>query len=302
VLPLVGGINMNAGGVLGSGDGIAAEPLTRTLRRLREDDSIKAVVLRIDSPGGSALASDLLWHELWQLREKKPLISSLAGVAASGGYYLACASTRIFAEQSTILGSIGVVGGKIVFGAALDEFGITGVTFPASKEPGAADRASYMSALSPWDPATRESVRAQMSAIYELFLSRVAEGRSLPVDDVRKIAEGRIWSGVQGLEHHLIDAYGGLSDAIADAKKASGLGDGAEVKIEGGPESLLQFLQLDSDADDTSIRAALARLQSTPPGPLETLAEPLRPYVNSLAPLLGKERVLTALPFAVEVH
>ncbi|HVZ36739.1 MAG TPA: S49 family peptidase [Polyangiaceae bacterium] len=302
VLPLAGGINMNAGGALGGSDGIAAEPLSRTLHRLRDNDAVKAVVLRIDSPGGSALASDLIWHDLWQLREKKPLIASLAGTAASGGYYIACAATRILADQSTILGSIGVLGGKIVIGGTLDEIGVTGVTFPASKEPGAADRASYLSSLTPWDPATRESVRAQMSAVYELFLSRVSQGRSIPVDDVRAVAEGRIWSGVQGLERHLIDAYGGLADAILEARKQAGLPDDAEVKIESGPETLLQFLQLDPDADESSIRAAVARLRSAPPGLLDSAAQPLRPYVEALATLMGKEHVVTALPFALDVR
>jgi protease IV len=303
VLPTAGGINMTSGGVLGGGDGIAAEPLSRTLKRLRDNDAVKAVVIRIDSPGGSALASDLIWHDLMELREKKPLIASLAGTAASGGYYMACAASKILAERSSVIGSIGVVGGKMVFGEALDDLGVTGVTFPASKEPGAANRASYLSPLATWDDATRESVRAQMAAIYELFLKRVAQGRDMPIDSVREIAQGRIWSGAQGLENHLIDSFGGLAEAIALAKKQAGLDESAEVKIEGGAESLLQFLGVDSEEpDDASIRAAIARLQSRPPSPLETLAEPLRPYVNSLAPLLGKERVLTALPFAVEVR
>src|SRR5690606_31529543 len=125
--------------------------------RLREDDAVKAVVLRIDSPGGSALASDLLWHDLMLLRDKKPLIASLASVAASGGYYMACAASRVLAERTTILGSIGVVGGKIAFGSALDQVGVSGVTVPASPEPGAAERASYLSPLTEWDEPTREA-------------------------------------------------------------------------------------------------------------------------------------------------
>ncbi len=309
VLPTAGGINMESGGVLGGGDGIAAEPLNKTLRRLRENDAVKAVVIRIDSPGGSALASDLIWHELMLLREKKPLIASLAATAASGGYYMACAASRIVAERTTILGSIGVVGGKIVFGGALDQLGVTGVTFAASPEPGAAERAAYLSPLTEWDEPTRERVREQMAAIYELFLARVAKGRNMPVDDVRKIAEGRIWSGTQGLEHHLIDEFGGLSEAIELAKKQANLAPDIDVRIEGGPESLLDLLKIDSDEDEVpeasaraaAIQAAVTRLRSAPPGPLEALAAPLRPYAASLSPLLGKERVLTAVPFALEL-
>lgn len=303
VLTTAGGINMEAGGLLDGGDGIAAEPLGKTLKRLREDDAVKAVVLRIDSPGGSALASDLIWHDLMLLREKKPLIASLANIAASGGYYMACAANRIVAERTTILGSIGVVGGKIVFGPALDELGISGVTIPASSEPGAAERAAYLSPLTEWDEPTRQAVQAQMAAIYELFLSRVARGRGLSIDDIRPIAEGRIWSGVQGLEHRLIDEYGGLTEAIALARKQAGLDDSAEIRIEGGPETLFDMLQIDEEDDlPESISRAIARLQAAPAGPFDALARPFRPYAQSLAPLLGRETVLTVLPFALELR
>ena len=303
VLPTAGGISMSSSGGVVTDGGIAADALTKTLRKLRDNDSVKAVVIRIDSPGGSALASDLIWHELIELREKKPLIASLAGTAASGGYYMACAATRILAERTSIIGSIGVVGGKIVFGDALDQLGVSSVTFPANKEPTAAARAAYMSSLTEWDEPTREAVRAQMSAIYELFLQRVSRGRNLPVDDVRKIAEGRIWSGEQGLEIKLIDGFGGLSEAIALAKQQAGLEENAEVKIEGGSEGLLEMLGVDKDdSDESTLRAALARVRSAAPGPFDSLAEPLRPYASSLAPLLGRERVLTAVPFALQVR
>jgi ClpP class serine protease len=133
-------------------------------------------------------------------------------------------------------------------------------------------------------------------------LQRVSQGRDLPVDDVRKIAEGRIWSGAQGMDIKLIDGYGGLAEAIALAKKQAGLDESAEVKIEGGTESLLELLGVESDSDESTIRAALARVRSAAPGPWEALAEPLRPYASSLAPLLGRERVLTAMPFALQVR
>ena len=299
VLTASGGISMQPGNSLGGGDGIAAEPLSKTLRRLRDNDAVKAVVLRIDSPGGSALASDLLWHELMLLREKKPLIASLAATAASGGYYMACAAHRIVSERTSIIGSIGVVGGKIVIGEALDQFGVTGVTFAASNEPGAAARAAYLSPLSTWDDATRESVRAQMAAIYELFLNRVAKGRGLAIEHIRQIAEGRIWSGAQGMDHRLIDDFGGITEAIEIARKQAGLPEDAAVQIETGPEGLLQFLQLDENADDAAIRAALARVRALPGRELFGVSEAFRPYAESLMPLLGKERVVAAVPFAL---
>jgi protease-4 len=294
---------MESEGVLGGGDGIAAEPLGKTLKRLREDDAVKAVVLRIDSPGGSALASDLLWHDLMLLRAKKPLIASLANVAASGGYYMACAASRIVAERTTILGSIGVVGGKLALGAALDQLGVSSATVPASDEPGAAERAAYLSPLTEWDEPTREAVRAQMAGIYELFLRRVAEGRGLPLEHIRPIAEGRIWSGAHGLERRLVDELGGLREAIALAKKQAGLDDSAEVRIEGGSESLIDLLEIEEDDDEPeSIARALMRLRARPPSPFAQLAEPFRPYAQSLSPLLGREKVLTALPFAIQLE
>jgi protease-4 len=303
VLTTAGGINMEPEGVLGGDDGIAAEPLGKTLKRLRDDDSVKAVVLRIDSPGGSALASDLIWHDLMLLRDKKPLIASLANVAASGGYYMACAAHRIVAERTTILGSIGVVGGKISVAASLEQLGVSTVTLPASTESGAAERAAYLSPLSEWDEPTRQAVHAQMAAIYELFLRRVAQGRALPIEHVRGIAEGRIWSGVQGLENRLIDEYGGLSEAIALARKQADLDDSVEVRIEGGPETLFEILQLDADDDQPeSVARALARWRAHPASPLAALAAPFRPYAESLAPLLGREKVLTALPFALDLR
>jgi protease-4 len=219
---------------------------------------------------------------------------------------MACAATRVVAERTTILGSIGVVGGKISVGAALDELGVTGVTVPASNEPGAAERATYLSPLSDWDEATREAVRAQMAAIYELFLQRVAKGRNLPIEHVRGIAEGRIWSGVQGLENRLIDEFGGIGEAIALAREEAHLDETTEVRIEGGPETLFEILQIDDDDDQPeSIARALARFRALPPSPLTSLgafAQPFRPYLASLEPLLRRERVLTALPFALDLR
>jgi protease-4 len=301
VLPAEGGIDMSSGGPFSEG-GIAARPLSKVLRRLREDKHVKAVVLRIESPGGSALASDLLWHELMLLRKEKTLIASLGSVAASGGYYLASAAHKIVSAPTGIVGSIGVVGGKIVLGEALHEVGVNAVTFAASEEKDAVDRAAYMSALTPWEGPTRDRVLAQMQSVYELFLRRVSEGRGIPVESVRAVAEGRIWSGAQGKEIQLVDELGGLSRAIALAKEQAGLDPDIDVRVEGAPEGLLDLLKLDETADETSISLALQRLRAAPPGPVEDLAEPLRDYAQSVLPLVGGERVLTAVPFAFTVR
>lgn len=303
VLPAVGAISMVPGGMMEAG-GIVERPITKVIRRLANDDLVKAVVLRIDSPGGSALASDLIWHDLMELRKKKPIIASVASMAASGGYYLACTANRIVAERTSIVGSIGVVGGKITLDEALGEFGINTVTFPASPDPEAARRAGYLSPMTPWDDPTREQIKRQMTQIYELFLRRVAEGRGRPVDHFRKIAEGRIWSGVQGKNNGLVDEFGGLSRALEIARDLGHLGADAPVSLEGQEESLLEQLFGSDDAPDAQalttdvVTRRLAELEARRLPWTRTLSAPLRAHLAALEPLAHGEVVLTAVPMA----
>ena len=301
VVSAVGGITMESGGMLGS-DGIAAEALKKTFRRLAKDESIRAVVLRIDSPGGSALASDLLWHEIRQLGEQKPVVASIGNMAASGGYYLACAATRILAERTSIVGSIGVVGGKITIGEALAKYGVRAFVVPASDEPGAGTRATYMSTLEGWDDSTRERVRAQMASVYELFRERVAAGRDLSPKKVLESAEGRIWTGEQGLKRGLVDEFGGLARAIDVARQLGGLDLRAPVRVEGAAETLLEALFLDEDAAASDVETALKTYQRQRTGLQQLLPEELLPFVQSVSPILSRERVIAAVPFSVRVN
>lgn len=302
VVPAEGAITMEPGGPLQQG-GITARALGKTLRRMQHDDSVKAVVLRIDSPGGSPLASDLIWHEMMELRKRKPIIVSVGNMAASGGYYIACAGQRILAERTSIVGSIGVFGGKINVAPALDQFGIHAETFAASPEPGAAERAAFNSPLTSWDDATRERVRAQMQGIYDLFIARVAQGRHMNPEKVRVSAEGHIWSGDQGLERGLIDELGGLADALAAARKAARLDPDVPVTVEGGRESLLDSLLVSDDASDADASAALERLSAAPNTRLmsEVPAE-VRAIVSSFSPLASQEHVAVALPYGLLIH
>jgi protease-4 len=302
VVPAQGAISTQSDGGPFSSGGITSKAFVKTLRRLSNDDSVKAVVLRIDSPGGSPLASDLIWHEVMELRKKKPVVASVGGMAASGGYYIACAAQRIFAEPSSIVGSIGVFGGKIVVGAALGEIGVNSVTFPASPEPGAAERAAYLSPLTRWDDPTRKRMQSMMDGIYELFIARVAEGRKVAEDKVRPHAEGRIWSGTQGLERGLVDELGGLSQALASARKLAKLDEDVPVTVEGGAEGLLEMLLLGEDAGEAQVIAALKRLDARRTLMLETVPEELRPFAATLGPLLAGETVLTAMPFSLTVR
>jgi protease IV len=302
VLPMQGSITTEAGGPFASG-GITSRAMVKVIKKLAKDDSVKAVVVRIDSPGGSPLASDLIWHELMTLRKKKPVITSVGGMAASGGYYIASATQRIYAEPSSIVGSIGVFGGKIVVAPAFGELGLTSVTFPASKAEGAGTRATYMSPLVPWDEPTRDRMRAVMQGIYDLFVARVAEGRKMPVEKVLVSAEGRIWSGPQGLERGLVDQLGGLGDAIVEARKLGKVPADSAVSVEGAAEGLLDMLGLGDDEKDSShIAAAVARFEARQHIALDVLAPELRPFAAALAPLFMGEAVVAALPYAITVR
>ncbi|MGH7293341.1 MAG: S49 family peptidase, partial [Polyangiaceae bacterium] len=300
-----GAISMEGGGgLLSEGGGIVERRLVRTLARLEKDDDVKAVVLRIDSPGGSALASDLLWHQLMKVRAGKPLVVSVGGMAASGGYYLASAGTVVFAEDASIVGSIGVVGGKIAADRALERIGVHAETIPAKVgDPGAAARAAYESLFTPWDDATRARLLETMTGIYALFLSRVAEGRGMPVEKVAASAEGRIFSGRDGKARGLVDALGGLSDALAKARALAGLDADARVAVVGEAGGLLDALAEDGPRGraEGPVERALAERRLGAMARAE-LAPDLLPFLAAMAELGDRERVLCALPFALTVR
>ncbi len=213
-------------GLLGGPAGIVARKLVDRAHALAKDDSVKAVVLRIDSPGGSALGSDLAWIALKELRAIKPVVVSVGEMAASGGYYLATSGSKIYAEPESIVGSIGVVGGKVSFGGTLDLIGVHTATFGDKRA------AQLGSITEPWDAETRTRLLAGMTEIYDLFLTRVAEGRGRKREDFTDAVEGRVFGGEQAKSLGLIDELGGLGDALADAKQRAGLSAGAPVVVD----------------------------------------------------------------------
>jgi protease IV len=307
-----GQITMSGGGGLLGGGGITEKELGRQIARLTKDDRVKAVVLRIDSPGGSALASDLLWHDLMRLRAKKPIVVSVGDMAASGGYYLACSGNVIFADPASIVGSIGVVGGKIGVGDALEKIGVHAETFAAKRgDPKAAKRAAYESIVNNWDDDTRARVLESMTAIYNLFLQRISEGRKLPVDKIALSAEGRIFSGRQGKERGLVDELGGLTAAIARARELAKLPADARVTVaESAPKFLESLVGGDSDAEGRApVDPAGEVSRLTPWAPsrgvielVQQLAPELVPFIASISPLANHERSVTALPFALTIR
>jgi protease-4 len=230
-----------------------------------------------------------------RIRAKKPLIVSVGDMAASGGYYLASAGSAIFADEASIVGSIGVVGGKIAAQRALQRIGVHAETVPAKAgDPRAAARAAYESLLTPWDEPTRQRLLETMTGIYELFLARVAEGRNIPVERVAASAEGRIFSGRDGKLRGLVDELGGLSDAVARARTMGGLPEDARVGVVGDAPGFLQTLMQDEPQGQSRALAAQ--------NPIAALSPELTSFVASLAPIATGERALCAVPFALTVR
>ncbi len=212
-------------GVLGARQEIAAATLVPALRVLTEDDSVKAVVLRIDSGGGSAQASELIWQAVSALRAKKPVVVSMSDVAASGGYYIACNATKIFAEPDTLTGSIGVVGGRLAVGAALAQQGVR--TYPV----GRGKRATMMTSLTAWSAQERAVIQTLMEDVYSTFVGRVAAGRKKPLEEIKAIAQGRVWTGAKAKELGLVDELGGLDEAYVEAARLGNVPMSAAVEI-----------------------------------------------------------------------
>lgn len=301
-----GGITMAGGGSLFSAGGITEASLGKLIRRLEQNESTKAVVLRIDSPGGSALASDLLWRALMDLRERKPLVISIGSMAASGGYYLACAANKIIAERTSIVGSIGVVAGKLSFGESLREIGVNVESVPA-KEGADPSRALLGSPFTGWDEATRAKLQSTIEGMYDLFLARIAEGRAMERATIDRAAEGRIMSGDAAKEAGLIDEIGGLSRAIDLAIELAGVDASTPIDIVRERHGILGILGVDgaraqaAALHDIEERAAeRARLMLT--GGLLPFRAEITAFGVSATPLLEGERVLVALPFALAVR
>jgi len=204
---------------------LGSDTFVKWIRRVRADSSIRAIVIRIDSPGGSAIASEVIWRELMLTRRVKPVIVSMGDVAASGGYYMAVPATAIVAQPGTITGSIGVVTGKFVLKGALDKLGVGTDAVSDGRF------AEIYSPFSPFTSAERAKVEEQMQSTYDLFLSRVAEGRGTTVEKIEAIAKGRVWTGQQAMDLGLVDELGGLDRAISLAKEHAKLDDSKSVTL-----------------------------------------------------------------------
>jgi len=233
--------------------------LVKAIRAARADDQVRAIILRIDSPGGSSIASDVIWRELAITRDEdaeRPLIASMSDLAASGGYYVAIAAPTIVAQPGTLTGSIGIYGGKFVTGGTYEKLGanIEAITIGRN--------AGLESPERPFTPSERAKLQEQIRHFYRGFVQKVADSRKLSVERVEQLAEGRVWTGAQARQHGLVDALGGLDRAIAIAKERAGIPADTDVEIVNypAPRSLAELVmeQLTGSDSDRQMGALLS--------------------------------------------
>jgi protease-4 len=207
------------------GESLGSDTLVKAINDAAEDSSIKAIVLRVDSPGGSALASDLMWHAIENAKAKKPVVVSMADVAASGGYYIACNANKIVAEPSTLTGSIGVFMGKPSLKGFNDWLGISTQYVQRGKNSG------IFRTGDKWTEEEKKKMEEQTNKIYwDDFVPKVAKGRGKTNEDVNTLAQGRVWTGAQAKERGLVDEIGGLEKSIEIAKQLANLPADKDVR------------------------------------------------------------------------
>ena len=273
----------------GIGEGITPQRIIEALSTAREDESVKAIVIRVDSPGGSALASDLIWHEVNRTREKKPTIVSMSDVAASGGYYISAAATEIVAQPGTITGSIGVLGGKLNLKGIYNKAGLTKDIITRGKN------ANIYSDYSNFSQSEREKMEKMLHTVYDDFVNKVAKGRKKTYDEIHQIAQGQVWTGQQAKELGLIDWLGGLNTALAIAKKQVSLSNDEPIEIITlpKPKPLLEILMEDFESN---LQIPLNRHISVP----SSLAKSIPNF--QLIQLLAHEQITTIIPFDIEIR
>lgn len=276
-----------ATGTIGSGElsadeGIHPEKVAKDLRRLREDESVKAVVFRVNSPGGSAFGSEEIWREITLLKEQKPVIVSMGDYAASGGYYIACAADWIIAQPTTLTGSIGIFGYIPNAEKLLNDK--LGIHFDGVKT----NKLSDLGDIS--RPFTEEETALMQNMVnhgYELFTQRCADGRKMPVDEIKRIAEGRVWTGKMAKDLKLVDELGGIDRAIAVAAERAEI---ENYTVMSYPKQEDFFSSLLSSGTD---RYLSARLKAE----LGALYEPFR-YLQTIK---ESDRIQARLPFMITI-
>lgn len=260
---------------------LGSTTMVAAIKKAADDPKVAAIVLRIDSPGGSATASDLIWRET--VRIQKPVIASMSDVAGSGGYYIAMGAKKIIAAPGTLTGSIGVIGGKLVTRGLYEKLGMSTEVISRGANSGS------MSANQPFSPEERKVWTDVLEDVYQQFVTKAAEGRKMRYDKLEELAQGRVYTGRMAQKLGLIDELGTLEDAIAAAKTAAGLKADAEVEIMVLPEPRSMFEQLFGDP------SASTDLESILPEGFAILRQ-----TKQLRQLLS-ERMLLWMPYGVEL-
>lgn len=280
-------------GPFADSDIITSDDFTQTIFDVRDDDTIRAVVLRIDSPGGSALASDIIWQQLRDLARVKPVVVSMGNIAASGGYYIAMAGTEIFAEPGTLTGSIGVVGGKMVLRGLLEErLGITHDSISRGRH------AEIFSPFSTFSSSERDVLQSMMQQTYDAFTEKVALSRNISPEQVEEVAQGRIWTGNQAVANRLIDHLGGLPQALERAEELAELTEQErevlEIREFPPPENFMEwfsnFMNGETVTAPLNTQLNLAAMLGLPPD------------VQFWHLLFQEGQVLTLTPVMLSVH
>jgi len=250
----------------GAGGAMGSDTVSAALRGARRDEHVKAVVFRVDSPGGSYVASDTVWREIVLTRKVKPVIVSMGDVAASGGYFVAMAADVIVAQPGTLTGSIGVFGGKPVLSQLLERVGVNTELVAEGANAG------MFSTSRAFSPEQWERINAWLDRIYDDFVGKVAEGRGLTRERAHELARGRVWTGADAHERGLVDELGGLEDALVLARKRARLSDDAPVRVHPRPNPL-ERLRGPESSDDRA--AALTRIRLDAWGPLARVSAEL---------------------------
>lgn len=253
-------VDQAASNPLTGGDAtIQTMPTLRELQKLRKDDKVKAVVIRVNSPGGSAFASEQIWHEIELLKAEKPVVVSMGGMAASGGYYISCGANKILAEPTTLTGSIGIFG-MIPDGSELiqDKLGLHFDLVKTNKHSDFGGGSVMSLAARPFNADEAVLMQAMIEHGYDLFISRVAAGRGISKDSVNTIGQGRVWTGEQAIKLGLVDQLGNLNDAIDEAAKLAEL-EKYSVDTYPAPANFLEQLMNENQESyfDAHIRATL---------------------------------------------
>jgi protease-4 len=280
----VGGITTGKSRWEALGPTMGDETVTEAIQQAVQNKEIRAIVFRVDSPGGSALASDLIWRAVVEAKEKKPIVVSMSGVAASGGYYIATAATKIVAQPATLTGSIGVVFALPNVEGFLQKLGLSTETLSRGRY------ARLFDASKSWSAEERQQVQRIMEGVYQTFTRKVAEGRGLSLEETERLSRGRVWTGEQAKERGLVDELGGIETALRLAKEEAGIPVEAEVELVFYPQP------------KNLLETVLERLQ----GGVEAtviLPPPLQEILQSFPPFWAQARgPLLAMPMLLEIQ